>query len=110
MELLFNWPVWIVLSVCVVLVTRIALVNLLNRKLSLRSSFLVAYGLFPLFLLTGFFLVGVSGMQMYGFDTDDLGHWFGFFILNFSPFGLPLILGTPIVLLLDFLRKPWRQS
>ena len=83
---------------------------LAKSKTSLRLSFLVAYGLFPLFLFTGFFLVGVSEMQMYGFDADDPGHWFGFFILYFSPFGLPLILGTPIVLLLDFLRKPWRQS
>ena len=110
MELLFSWPVWILLSVFVVLVARIALVNVLNRKLSLRSSFLAAYGLFPLFLLTGFFLVVASGMQMYGFDANDQGHWFGFVILYFSPFGLPLVLGAPVVLLLDFMRKPWRRG
>ncbi len=61
-------------------------------------------------LLIGFLLVGASGMQMYGFNSDDAGHWFGYVVLYFSPFGLPMIIGTPLVLVFDVVRKPWRRD
>lgn len=110
MEYLFNWPVWILHSTCMVLISRVVLVLAFALVMSIRAAFLTAYGLFPFLLVIGFLLVGTSGMQMYGFNSNDAGHWFGFFVLYFSPFGLPIIIGTPLVLVFDFVRKPWRRD
>lgn len=110
MEYFFNWPVWIFLSTCMVLISRIVLVFAFASAMSHRSAFLTAYGSFPFMLVIGFLLVGASGMQMYGFNSNDAGQWFGFVVLYFSPFGLPMIIGTPLVLVFDLLRKPWRRD
>ena len=110
MEYLFNWPVWILFSTCTVLISRVVLVLLFASVMSIRSAFLTAYGLFPFMLVIGFLLVVTSGMQMYGFNSNDAEQWFGYIVLNFSPFGLPMIIGTPLALVFDFVRKPWRRD
>lgn len=110
MEYVLNWPVWILLSTCTILISRVVLVLAFASVMSIRSAFLTAYGLFPFMLVIGFLLVGTSGMQMYGFNSNNAGHWFGYAVLYFSPFGFPMIIGTPLVLIFDFVRKPWSRD
>lgn len=47
---------------------------------------------------------------MYGFDSSNPRHQFGFVVLNFSPLGIPLILGTPLVLAADLLSNQLRAN
>lgn len=52
-------------------------------------------------------------MPMYGFDSHNWRHQLGFFLMFFAPWGLPLIVGVAMVLLLDLsiaLFRRWRLA
>ena len=109
MNLELAWPIWIFYSAIIVLAFRVFAVILWSRILSLKSSFIITYGLLPFNLALGLFLVAISGLQMYGFDRTDAGHWFGYIVLFYSPLGIPVIIGAPIALISDLVRRPWRN-
>lgn len=52
--------------------------------------------------------VSWSGMQLYGFHSDDARSWARWFVLFISPFGLPLLFGAPVVLILKALLTWWK--
>jgi hypothetical protein len=87
---------------------RVAIASLLKRYMRAERAYLVTYLAFLLFLVLGFMVVGMTGMPMYGFDQQNWAHWFAYMTLIFSPLGLPVLLGTPIVFIADLLRRPWR--
>ena len=41
---------------------------------------------------------------MYGFNPDDVWQVSGWVVLFFSPFGLPVLFGGPIIFLIDLIR------
>lgn len=108
MEWFFNWPVWIAWWCGIVWLTRVILAFVLRQFLDRRTSYVLAYTFLVFFPLIGLLVIGASGMQMYGFDRTDGGHRLGYFMLVFSPFGIPLALGLPVVFLADLSRRPWR--
>lgn len=70
-------------------------------------SYGLAYAFWILSFLLVLWFVSWTGMQMYGFDGNDPWQVAGWFVLVFSPFGLPLLVGAPLVLLIDAVRFGW---
>jgi hypothetical protein len=105
---LFTWPAMIAWSILVVLAVRIFAASLFRRLVRPERAYLAAYLTIPALFILGLAIVGVSGMPVYGFDNTNWAHWLGYLTLFFSPFGLPLVLGTPVVLVSDIVRRPWR--
>lgn len=107
--ILSNWLTWAIWSVLCVTIVRLSVFWLLKKIMAARSALMNTYVLFPIFFIVGLVLVGFSGMPMYGFDRESASHWFGYYILFYSPMGLPLLLGSPVLLVVDAIRKPWRS-
>ncbi|OFX06215.1 MAG: hypothetical protein A3E78_15070 [Alphaproteobacteria bacterium RIFCSPHIGHO2_12_FULL_63_12] len=110
MDMFFSWPVWIIWSVGLMLLVRAGMVFAFKRFRRSPRAFFWAYLSIACLLPIGLLIVGLSGMPMYGFDQDNWRHMFGYIVLYFSPLGVPVILGTPFVLLMDVLRRPWRKQ
>ena len=110
MSILASWPVWILWSFGVVYIIRIALFWLFRRAANPKEAIVSTYAVFPILFILGFFALAITGMPMYGFDNTNPRHWAGYIILFLSPIGLPMILGAPIALAVDFIRKPWRAA
>lgn len=91
------WYVW---AFACALGVRIAFTRLLRRRLGARAQ-LAAYAAWPVLLFIGAVLVGISGMQMYGFDANDPRQMAGWWLLTYSPLGLPILFGAPVVLVVD---------
>jgi hypothetical protein len=82
---------------------RVAATRLLRSRLGGVAQF-AAYGVWLVLLAVGWVLVGLSGMQMYGFDASDPRQLAGYGVLYYSPFGLPTAVGAPAVIVVDIVR------
>jgi hypothetical protein len=107
-QFFFSWPVWVAWSCAIVWLTKAVLAFLLRQFLERQTSYVLTYTLLLFFPILGLAMIAASGMQMYGFDRADYGHWFGYFTLVLSPFGIPWAMGLPVVFLTDLVRRPWR--
>jgi len=92
------------------MLVRISLLALLRRFFTLKTAFKTTYIILAFFPVLGLIILGASGMPMYGFDNTNLAHQIGYFVLCFSPFSIPFLLGFPIVLICDLIRRPWRSE
>lgn len=101
------WPLW---SFAVVYMMRIALFWLFRRVAKPKDAIVLTYAVFPILFLIGFFAPAFTDFNLYNFDETDAGHWAGYIILFLSPIGLPMIVGAPIALGVDFIRTPWRTA
>jgi hypothetical protein len=93
----FGWS-----FVCAFL-TRVAFAAVLRKHLG-GFAYLGAYAGWVGLLIIGGIAVSFSGMQMYGFDADDPRQMFSYWVLFYSPLGLPLVFGAPAVLVVDGVR------
>ena len=107
---MLAWALWLVWSFGVVFLSRIALAALLRLWLPPRKALTGAYAGLAGFLVIGVLINSPSGMQMYGFDNSSWREWTGYITLVFSPFGAPLIVGTPLTIIADLVRRSWRQT
>jgi hypothetical protein len=99
----FGWG-----FVCALL-TRVAFAALFRKRLGAFDC-LAAYGMWFVLFSIGVAITELSGFQMYGFDSNSpqaVGYW----VMFYSPLGLPLLVGAPAVLLLDGARSilAWRR-
>lgn len=53
--------------------------------------------------------ISFSGMQLYGFHSDEPWSWAGWFVMFISPIGLPLLFGAPMVIVLRLLVMWWKH-
>lgn len=109
-KLLLTWPIWIAWSAAITLLVRIIVASLFKQFMAADRAYLAAYLTFPALLVLGATVVGLTGMPMYGFDGENWAHWLGYATLYLSPIGLPLVLGIPLVLIADIVRRPWRHA
>jgi hypothetical protein len=92
----FGWAFACALGV------RLGFTHLFRPRLGPAAQ-LAAYGMWVVLLLVGWAVVGISGMQIYGFDANDPRQMVGYATLLYSPLGLPTAFGAPAVLALDLL-------
>ncbi len=104
----FAGGLWLAWSAGVVFLTRILLVWIFMRYFPAKKAYAAAYLTFPVLLLIGVIVAVASGLTMRGFDGAQWGHWAGYAVLFFTPLGLPVLAGVPIVMLSDVVRRPWR--
>jgi hypothetical protein len=97
-------------STLVTFLVRISAAAIFRRLVRAERVYIAAHLTIPALFLLGLLVVGISGMPMYGFDAANWLRWLGYVTFVFSPFGLPLLFGTPVVVVADLLRRPWRTS
>lgn len=104
METAFNigWLLWALIAAWT---SRALIVCLFSKRGA--GAYGLAYGFWVLSFLGALGFVSWTGMQMYGFDRDNPWQVAGWYVLFISPFGLPLLAGAPIVLLIDAIRFGW---
>jgi hypothetical protein len=99
--------IWFAWAFLCAWVPRFTVVALLFRRFD-GWSYLLGYLVWGVLFSIGIWMVGLSGFQMYGFDPHDPWQKFGEVVFFLSPFGLPILIGAPAVLLLDFMTVCWR--
>lgn len=107
---MLAWALWRLWSFGVVFLSRIALAALSRFWLPPRKALIWAYAGLAGFLAIGLLIISQSGMRMFGFDNSSWREWMGYITLVFTPFGAPLIVGTPLTIIADLIRQPWRQT
>ncbi|WP_128892766.1 hypothetical protein [Erythrobacter sp. HKB08] len=99
---------WFVWAVTVAALWRYALKRWVIKARTPFAS-LSVYVLLAAIGIAGVYGSGLTGWQMYGHDPEDPMQQFGFVLLLFSPIGLPLLAGLPIVLLARILSAIIRR-
>lgn len=69
-----------------------------------EAAYIIAYLVWIGGFLTNLWFVEWSGMRMYGFDRTDPWQFAGWVAMWLSPFGLPLVVGAPIIFVVDVIR------
>lgn len=95
-----GWWIWAPLCAWM---SRALVVRVWRSRLG-DGAFIAGYGGWIVSLIVGLAYVEWSGMQMYGFNPDDVWQVSGWVVLFFSPFGLPVLFGGPIIFLIDLIR------
>lgn len=104
----FNF-VWFGWAFACALGVRLGFTYLFRPRLA-DAAQIASYGMWFVLLLIGWAVVSISGMQMYGFDADDPRQMMGYITLFYSPLGLPVAFGAPVVLVLDLLMAAARWA
>jgi hypothetical protein len=97
----FN-VVWFGWAFACALGVRLCFTHLFRPRLGDLAQ-IAAYGMWIVLLLVGWVVVSISGMQLYGFDSNNPRQMVGYITLLYSPLGLPTAFGAPAVLALDLL-------
>lgn len=110
MEGWLHTVVWFGWAVVCALGTRLGFTRLFRSCFGNTAQF-AAYGVWLVLFLAGWMIVSLSGMQLYGYDASDPGQMWGYWVLFYSPLGLPTVVGPPVVLLVDLVRAviSWRR-
>jgi hypothetical protein len=98
-----HTALWFAWAFACALGVRVGFTRLLRPRLG-GTARVASYGMWLVLLLLGSVLVGLSGMQMYGFDPGDPGQMWGYWLFFYSPLGLPTLFGAPAVLAVDLMR------
>ena len=106
MDAIFDILWWLWCPVAALLVQAIA-VRLYRPRNDVQETAVGCLAWLASFVVAMLF-VSWTGMQLYGFQADDPWSWAGWFVLSISPFGLPLLFGAPVVVILKVLLGWWR--
>lgn len=103
MEAPVHTALWFGWAFACALGVRVAFTRLFRSRLGSAAQ-AAAYGMWLVLLLLGWVAVGLSGVQMYGFDSNDPWQMLGYWLFVYSPLGLPTLFGAPAVLAFDLMR------
>lgn len=101
MPLPLTWAAWTFWSFGCAMAIRVTVVRLFKPSLYPIGPYAAAYLSWVIF-----FAMGMGLALLTGFSLRGVGHLggpsrFGDYVAYFSPFGLPLLAGAPLVLVLD---------
>ena len=101
MTLPLTWAVWTLWSFGCAMAIRVTVVRLFKPSLYPVGPYAVAYLSWVVFFALGMSLALLTGFRIHGVEPIAGRLRFGDYVAYFSPFGLPLLAGAPLVLVTD---------
>ena len=101
MPLPLTWAVWTFWSFICAMTVRVTVVRLFKPSLYPIGPYAAAYLSWVIFFAMGMGLALLTGFHVHGGGHMGPSSRFGDYVAYFSPFGLPLLAGAPLVLVLD---------
>jgi hypothetical protein len=96
-----TWALWTFWAFCCAMAIRITVVRFFRPALYPIGPYLAAYLSWAALFGICMGLAIILGFKMDGAEARPGPHHLGYVIAYFSPFGLPLLGGAPLVLVLD---------
>ena len=96
-----TWAAWTFWSFGCAMAIRVTIVRLFRPSLYPIGPYAAAYLSWVIFFAMGMGLAVLTGFRLHGGGHIGASGKFGDLVAYFSPFGLPLLAGAPLVLVLD---------
>jgi hypothetical protein len=101
MPIPLTWAVWTLWSFACAMAIRVTVVRLFKPSFYPIGPYAAAYLSWVLLFAVGMGLAILTGFRFRGGDHFGGSFRLGDYVAYFSPFGLPLLAGAPLVLVLD---------
>lgn len=99
---------WFVWAFACAFAVRTLAVRFLAPRWGRLAGYVSGYVLWLVLFAIGLTIVWLGKLNTYGYDAADPGQFTAYVVLTYSPLGLPLVYGAPMVLLLDGVRAAFR--
>lgn len=107
MDTAFDIAWWLWCPISAWLIQTIA-VRLFRKRLGI-AAYDVGCAFWVFGFLAALLFTSWSGMQLYGYNPNDRWQVAGRYVMFFSPLGLPLLIGIPILLFVQGLWFWWNK-